>query len=292
MSYNVNEKTTWYFYLANSSTYDSIILTIRSDSGYRYEFSQAKDKTLKIVARTRDNVDFLRKIEENAKPLPFGAGRENRTLAERLEIFRSTTKLYPRLYIILSKMMLNSAFRVKYNYCRRVETGRQARLRSVWSNPWRFDSSRRHRTFKLFFAKISILLCRSSQDGHGTGLKNLGYWFESNLRHPLKAPHYCGQAYARVAQLVEHLLAKEKVAGSSPVSRSKNAAVVELVYTQDLKSCGLKNHVGSIPASGTLGDWRNWLACMVWDHEVAGSNPVSPTNYESYSSSVFQNSHR
>ena len=113
----------------------------------------------------------------------FGAGRGNRTLAERLEIFRSTTKLYPRLYIILSKMMLNSAFRVKYNHCRRVETGRQARLRSVWSNPWRFDSSRRHRTFNLFFAKISILLCRSSQDGHGTGLKNLGYWFESNLRH-------------------------------------------------------------------------------------------------------------
>ena len=24
---------------------------------------------------------------------------------------------------------------------------------------------------------------RSSQDGHGTGLKNLGCWFESNLRH-------------------------------------------------------------------------------------------------------------
>lgn len=66
--------------------------------------------------------------------------------------------------------------------------------------------------------------------------------------------------------------------------------MVELVYTQDLKSCDLKSHVGSIPASGTLisrglprsnevsiGDWRNWLACMVWDHEVAGSNPVSPT---------------
>lgn len=29
------------------------------------------------------------------------------------------------------------------------------------------------------------------------------------------------------------------------------AAVVKLVYTQDLKSCGLNNRVGSIPASGT-----------------------------------------
>ena len=26
-----------------------------------------------------------------------------------------------------------------------------------------------------------------------------------------------------------------------------------------------------------IGDWRNWLARMVWDHEAAGSNPVSPT---------------
>ena len=29
-----------------------------------------------------------------------GAGRGNRTLAERLEIFRSTTKLYPRRVIL------------------------------------------------------------------------------------------------------------------------------------------------------------------------------------------------
>ena len=61
---------------------------------------------------------------------------------------------------------------------------------------------------------------------------------------------------ARVAQLVEHDLAKVGVAGSNPVSRSlfsifpQNlfssyiqlflvARVVELVDTQDLKSCGL-----------------------------------------------------
>ena len=50
---------------------------------------------------------------------------------------------------------------------------------------------------------------RSSQDGHGTGLKNLGCQFESDLRH-----------HAGIAQLVERLLAKEKVAGPNPVSRS------------------------------------------------------------------------
>jgi hypothetical protein len=61
--------------------------------------------------------------------------------------------------------------------------------------------------------------------------------------------------------LVEHDLAKVGVAGSSPVSRSKNplltrgfftiAQVVELVDTQDLKSCGPQGRAGSIPAPGT-----------------------------------------
>ncbi len=46
---------------------------------------------------------------------------------------------------------------------------------------------------------------------------------------------------AGVAQLVERDLAKVEVAGSNPVSRSfyfiSFAGVVELVDTQDLKSC-------------------------------------------------------
>ncbi len=47
----------------------------------------------------------------------------------------------------------------------------------------------------------------------------------------------CRSFDAKVAQLVEHDLAKVGVAGSSPVFRSKDARVVELVDTQDLKSC-------------------------------------------------------
>ena len=43
---------------------------------------------------------------------------------------------------------------------------------------------------------------------------------------------------AKVAQLVEHNLAKVGVAGSSPVFRSRSARMVELVDTQDLNSCG------------------------------------------------------
>ena len=27
----------------------------------------------------------------------------------------------------------------------------------------------------------------------------------------------------------------------------------------------------------TIGDWRSWLARAVWDREVVGSSPISPT---------------
>ena len=70
---------------------------------------------------------------------------------------------------------------------------------------------------------------------------------------------------AGIAQLVEHNLAKVGVAGPSPVSRSHffptpsgfflylsmAARMVELVDTQDLKSCGHCGRAGSIPAPGT-----------------------------------------
>ncbi len=49
-----------------------------------------------------------------------------------------------------------------------------------------------------------------------------------------------------MAQLVEHLLAKERVAGSSPVSRS-------------ISGCG-----------------SVWLERLIWDQEAAGSSPVTP----------------
>ena len=59
------------------------------------------------------------------------------------------------------------------------------------------------------------------------------------------------EKFAEIAQLVEHNLAKVGVAGSSPVFRSKDAAVVESVDTQDLKSFGHYGCAGSSPAPGT-----------------------------------------
>ena len=57
--------------------------------------------------------------------------------------------------------------------------------------------------------------------------------------------NYYNMYLAKIAQLVEHDLAKVGVAGSSPVFRSnrmkrpeKPAAMVELVDTRDLKSLG------------------------------------------------------
>ena len=40
------------------------------------------------------------------------------------------------------------------------------------------------------------------------------------------------------SSVVEHHLAKVRVAGSSPVFRSNDAGVAELADAQDLKSCG------------------------------------------------------
>ena len=60
---------------------------------------------------------------------------------------------------------------------------------------------------------------------------------------------------AEVAQLVEHNLAKVRVAGSSPVFRSslkrRDARMVESVDTKDLKSFGYCSCAGSSPASST-----------------------------------------
>ena len=69
---------------------------------------------------------------------------------------------------------------------------------------------------------------------------SVGFW----LRRIIQFLYF----FAEVAHLVEHDLAKVGVAGSSPVFRSENhpakcgiffqvAPVVELVDTQDLKSC-------------------------------------------------------
>ena len=61
---------------------------------------------------------------------------------------------------------------------------------------------------------------------------------------------------AEIAQLVEHNLAKVRVAGSSPVFRSTlreevDARMVESVDTRDLKSLGHCGCAGSSPASST-----------------------------------------
>ncbi len=61
--------------------------------------------------------------------------------------------------------------------------------------------------------------------------------------------------YAKVAQLVEHNLAKVRVAGSSPVFRScsfKCCSDGGMVDTQDLKSCDHCGCAGSSPAPSTL----------------------------------------
>ena len=81
----------------------------------------------------------------------------------------------------------------------------------------------------------------------------------------------CGNA--KIAQLVEHNLAKVGVAGSSPVFRSKDAAVVESVDTQDLKSCNHCDCAGSIPACGThIKADEHPLFLFKWSSHFGGIN--------------------
>ncbi len=75
--------------------------------------------------------------------------------------------------------------------------------------------------------------------------------------------------YAEVAQLVEHNLAKVGVAGSNLVFRSLFiplrrdfflvALVVELVDTQDLKSCSPQREYGFDPRLGHIMDSEDFL---------------------------------
>ena len=68
---------------------------------------------------------------------------------------------------------------------------------------------------------------------------------------------------AKVAQLVEHNLAKVRVAGSSPVFRSsflrKGCSDGGMVDTKDLKSFGYCSCAGSSPAPSTFKDANHWL---------------------------------
>jgi hypothetical protein len=69
---------------------------------------------------------------------------------------------------------------------------------------------------------------------------------------------------AGIAQLVEHNLAKVRVASSSLVSRSKGCPGGGMVDTLDLKSNGHYGRAGSSPALGTLGNGAIIFGCSVF----------------------------
>ena len=108
-----------------------------------------------------------------------------------------------------------------------------------------------------------------------------------------------GSSNAAVAQLVEHNLAKVRVAGSNPVCRSirDNSSIGRASSFQvggcRFESClSLKWFVSRVgynialslrrswvrfPYEPHLGEYINWLDYVLWEHEVVGSSPASPT---------------
>ncbi len=86
-------------------------------------------------------------------------------------------------------------------------------------------------------------------------------------------PYLCNRKrkFAEIAQLVEHNLAKVRVASSSLVFRSCFFEVMELIFAQvaelvdaHVSGACVERHAGSSPVLGTeinfkvLERWRNW----------------------------------
>ena len=62
--------------------------------------------------------------------------------------------------------------------------------------------------------------------------------------------------------------------------------MAELVDASDLKSDGGNTVWVQVPPSAHSGEWRRWLARALWEREVAGSSPVSPTSGYSTKASI------
>ena len=103
-----------------------------------------------------------------------------------------------------------------------------------------------------------------------------------------------GNSHADVAQLVEHHLAKVRVAGSNPVVRSQRAAAAGLMveWPRGEAAACKAAYTGSNPVSTSLtteglnegpqGRLAQGLARFLDTEEVTGSIPVSPTTSRSW----------
>ena len=99
--------------------------------------------------------------------------------------------------------------------------------------------------------------------------------------------------------MVEHHLAKVRVAGSNPVIRSEELTLGDPGGVAERRGKGLQ-----IPVHGfksrlhlvreqklnirfTTVDWRSWLARFLDMEEVTGSSPVSTTITKTYVRKIF-----
>ncbi|MEY4311559.1 MAG: hypothetical protein RLZZ571_329 [Actinomycetota bacterium] len=86
--------------------------------------------------------------------------------------------------------------------------------------------------------------------------------------------------------MVEHHLAKVRVAGSNPVVRSKRTRKLRELFSggvAERRGSGLQSRVHGFKSRLHLNrnlrsvDWRSWLARFLDMEEVTGSSPVSTT---------------
>lgn len=115
--------------------------------------------------------------------------------------------------------------------------GRRTRFRIWRLTAWGFKSLHPHQQIAGLAQLVEHLICnqRVACSSHVAGITIL-------------QDKQCLQCER--SSVVEHHLAKVRVAGSNPVVRLLEAGVAELADAQDLKSCDGKHRTGSIPVLG------------------------------------------
>ena len=79
-------------------------------------------------------------------------------------------------------------------------------------------------------------------------------------------------SYSTIAQLVERLTVNQDVTGSSPVG-----GVRFVPQRRAMLERGLLKFLEQVSCSSYLSESSSvWLECVLWEYEVAGSNPVFP----------------
>ena len=137
----------------------------------------------------------------------------------RADVAQSVERLTCNQQVAGSTPAIGSASRQQVGRGEVPERPKGADCKSAGERLRRFESSPLHSEPQSDrVTNDETMRCGSSSDGRARAFQARGRGFDSRL--PLVAVTNAGNAYAHVAQVVEHFLGKEEVTGSNPVMGS------------------------------------------------------------------------